>query len=196
MEYSTLVQSKSELRKEIQDYKKQWTAEEFDSLNAQLIEQVVDFNLSAFKNIGIYWPIQAKREFRTDLLMTEIKSNQEAHFFLPKADFSNHSMSFHHFVPGQALVEGEKGILEPELTYVIPPQELDLILVPMLICNMQGYRLGYGKGFYDRFLPLTHQNCLKLGVSFFEPIEAPYLKEDWDRALDIVITPDYYHFYK
>lgn len=52
----------------------------------------------------------------------------------------------------------------------ISPEAIDIILVPLLAIDAQGYRVGYGKGFYDRFL--LQSQAMTIGLSFFEPIPA------------------------
>jgi 5-formyltetrahydrofolate cyclo-ligase len=69
------------------------------------------------------------------------------------------------------------------------PQEIDLVFVPMLICDKTGYRVGFGKGFYDRFLSLCRKDVLKIGFSYFEPVEKIDDTHQFDIPLDFCITP-------
>lgn len=80
-------------------------------------------------------------------------------------------------------------ILEPLETDVVTPEEIDLVLVPMLVCDVRGNRVGYGKGYYDRFLSRCNPSCIKVGVSYFEPIEAVEDANEFDVALNFCITP-------
>jgi 5-formyltetrahydrofolate cyclo-ligase len=91
-----------------------------------------------------------------------------------------------------ALVQGKYGIWEPrpELPQ-LQPAEIDLILVPAVACDAQGYRLGYGGGYYDRLLSQPEwQNIPTIGIVF----EFAYLPEvprqDWDRPLQAVCTEE------
>jgi 5-formyltetrahydrofolate cyclo-ligase len=82
------------------------------------------------------------------------------------------------------------GIPEPLEGEAVFPDELDLVFVPLLGFDQNGNRIGYGKGFYDRFLKDCRPETLKIGLSFLEPI--PSIPSDpWDVPLDYVITPQY-----
>lgn len=67
--------------------------------------------------------------------------------------------------------------------------EIDLVLVPMLAFDKQGCRVGYGKGFYDKFLSLCRQDTLKVGLCFFGPEEKIDDTNNFDIALDYCVTP-------
>ena len=57
------------------------------------------------------------------------------------------------------------GICEP-LGAAYPPEKIDVVLIPGLVFDGKGYRLGYGRGFYDRFLPLLRSNAFKCGIAY------------------------------
>jgi 5-formyltetrahydrofolate cyclo-ligase len=84
----------------------------------------------------------------------------------------------------------EFGIEEPADGWEIDPKEIDLVFVPMLICDKRGYRVGFGKGFYDRFLPLCREDVIKVGFSYFEPVEQVDDTHQFDIPLNFCITPD------
>ena len=81
------------------------------------------------------------------------------------------------------------GIDEPAEGYVVDPASLDLVLVPLFIFDRKGTRVGYGKGFYDRFLPGCRKDCVKVGVSYFEPVDRIEDAQDFDVPLDFCISP-------
>lgn len=80
-------------------------------------------------------------------------------------------------------------ILEPLENEVVPPEDVDAVLVPMLICDVVGNRVGFGKGYYDRYLSRCRPNCLKIGLSYFEPVECIEDAGEFDVPLDFCITP-------
>ncbi len=78
---------------------------------------------------------------------------------------------------------------EPTDDRFVDPKELDLVVIPLLAFDRRGYRVGYGKGFYDRFLKTCRSDCLKVGVSFFPHVENIDDAHENDVRLDHCLTP-------
>ena len=74
-----------------------------------------------------------------------------------------------HYTPTTELATNHWGIKEPKNAKIIENQEIDIVLVPMLICDKNGNRIGYGGGFYDRFLAQLPNSTKFIGINFFEP---------------------------
>ena len=84
----------------------------------------------------------------------------------------------------------KQGIIEPVAGQVLSPDTLDMIFVPMLAYDKRGYRVGYGKGFYDRYLKLCRPDVVKVGFSYFEPEPVISDVNEFDIPLNFAITPD------
>ncbi|MFN4315977.1 MAG: 5-formyltetrahydrofolate cyclo-ligase [Chitinophagaceae bacterium] len=78
---------------------------------------------------------------------------------------------------------------EPVGGEIVNPENIDLVLVPMLACDREGYRAGFGKGVYDRFLARCRPDCIKVGLSYFEPIEKIEDRDEFDVPLNFSVTP-------
>lgn len=100
------------------------------------------------------------------------------------------SLVWHSWQPQEPLQKGKYGIKEPLATApMIAPNEVDLILVPTLACDKQGYRLGYGGGFYDRLLSSAEWvNIPTIGIV----LDFAYLSrlpvDSWDIKLNYICT--------
>ena len=67
--------------------------------------------------------------------------------------------------------------------------ELDMVIIPLLAFDNKGNRVGYGKGYYDRLLAECRNDCIKVGFSYFEPVDSIDDTNGHDIKLDYVITP-------
>ena len=87
----------------------------------------------------------------------------------------------------EELIPERHGILEPkDGSRIISPEEIDLALIPCLGFSRDGYRIGYGGGFYDRFLP--HGNFMKIIIAFEEMSVEDMPVGNFDHKVDKVIT--------
>ncbi len=84
------------------------------------------------------------------------------------------------------LSEGSFCVLEPGEERRVSPQDIDCVIVPGVVFDKEGFRIGYGKGFYDRLL--NEVNCPKIGLCFDMQLveEVPF--EEHDIPVDIIIT--------
>ena len=87
------------------------------------------------------------------------------------------------------LKSGAYGILEPDETMkIIPKNEIDFIIVPGCVFSKNGHRIGYGKGYYDRFLNGICAKTCGLSYNFCLLDEIPH--EETDVPLNMIITED------
>jgi len=86
------------------------------------------------------------------------------------------------------IKKNQYGIPEPVDGIEVPVSKIDVIFVPLLAYDLDGNRVGYGKGFYDKFLSKCKPEALKIGLSFFEP-EDKIISSPNDVRLDYCVTP-------
>ena len=65
-----------------------------------------------------------------------------------------------------------------------------MVLVPLLCFDESGHRVGYGKGFYDRFLTKCRPDTQKVGLSYFPPVKEITDADSFDIRLDLCLTPE------
>jgi 5-formyltetrahydrofolate cyclo-ligase len=81
------------------------------------------------------------------------------------------------------------GIEQPRSGDIVSPLVIDCVLVPLLAFDEKGYRVGYGKGFYDRFLPVCRPGVISIGVSYFEAVPLISDTNEYDVPLTYCVTP-------
>ena len=88
------------------------------------------------------------------------------------------------------LVEHRYGMLEPNANCpIFPADQLQLIFVPGIAFDVNGYRLGYGMGFYDRFLPVC-PNAVTIGFAFQAQIVEDTYPQPWDIPVQHIFTEE------
>lgn len=85
------------------------------------------------------------------------------------------------------LVKGPYGILEPSKPINLDPERIDIIIVPGISFDLKGFRLGYGKGFYDRFIK-NLRNPIKIGLAFDQLIRESLLSDENDARVNMIIS--------
>jgi 5-formyltetrahydrofolate cyclo-ligase len=94
------------------------------------------------------------------------------------------------FRPGDATERSEFGMPEPVAGEDIPPLEVDALVIPGLAFDREGFRLGYGGGFYDRYLRRTRPDALGIGICFPEQLVDDVPHGDADEPVNRIVTQD------
>ena len=138
-----------------------------------------------------YWPKADKREPNTHLFSSFLRHNIPAlQIAYPKSDFFAVTMNALLVNEDTVYYSNQYGITEPKEGIIIESSAIDLVFVPLLACDENGYRVGYGKGFYDRYLAQCREDIIKIGFSYFDPIQRIDDRNTFDIPLDYCITPE------
>jgi 5-formyltetrahydrofolate cyclo-ligase len=150
--------------------------------------QTVDFPF--LERVMSFYSITEKKEVNSFILTDYLHfRNPALTIAYPRMNVADTSMEAIAVAADTAFMDNEFGITEPVGGHIIDPQDLDMVLVPLLAIDKAGHRVGYGKGYYDRFLARCSEECIKVGVSYFEPIEVIRDTHQYDLPLDLCITP-------
>ncbi|MEO8042672.1 MAG: 5-formyltetrahydrofolate cyclo-ligase [Acidobacteriota bacterium] len=149
------------------------------------------FDLDGIKNLHSFLPLQKFNEVDTLLIVEEVwRTRPHIQILVPRVDFNTQEITSLKFTPETELVKNEWEIDEPLHDEFVEPHLIDMVLVPGLCFETSGHRVGYGKGYYDRFLKTCRADCLKIGLSYWEPLDAIDDVHDGDVKVDFVVTPD------
>jgi 5-formyltetrahydrofolate cyclo-ligase len=138
-----------------------------------------------------YQPMPMQHEPATELCTRYLQFQHPAlEVAYPRTNTKNWEMAAIATNEESEFSVGEYGLLEPASGDIVDPASIDLVLVPLLILDRQGYRVGFGKGCYDKFLANCRPDCIKIGLSYFDPIEIIDDRDEFDVPLDFGVTPD------
>lgn len=184
--------NKRELRKIYLDRRAALSAEEVKEKSLRVAERFFDaFDLKKIDYFHGFLPIERFREIDTRLIFHRIWfefANVET--AVPRVNFEKDELESLKFTPVTELVLNAWMIHEPGHNELFACEKFDLILVPLLAYDRRGGRVGYGKGYYDKFLKNCRSGCTKVGLSYFPPEEAIDDLADHDIKLDYCLTPD------
>jgi 5-formyltetrahydrofolate cyclo-ligase len=154
------------------------------------------FNTFDFTNIKLihsYLPIKNKIEVDTVPILSKLSSEfPQIKIALPYTIFSDHTLKHFYWKPGDELIENRWGIPEPDSdrSVLVDVNDIDMVIVPLLAYDLKGHRVGYGAGYYDRFLSDCKDETLIVGLSAFAPEDQWIKSEEYDIGMDYCVTPE------
>ena len=136
----------------------------------------------------IFLSIPHKREVDTSFLQAGIRQRGGA-IAVPRVEAKG-SLSHILLREDTPLRPNALGIPEPVGGLEVKEKQIDVVFLPLLAFDKNGFRVGYGGGFYDRFLSLCRPEVVKIGLSFFPAVPAIADLHAGDIPMDYCVTPD------
>lgn len=183
---------KSQLRKSYLERRSSLAPEIRNDASRRIAGHFFDrFNLDFVKTLHCFIAMPKFSEIDTSLIFRQVWSEfPKIVTVAPRVDRERDEIDSLVFTNETGLIENAWGIREPAGDQRVKAVEIDVVLVPLLCFDKRGYRVGYGKGFYDKFLATCRPDCLKTGLSFFPPVDAIDDVHDQDVRLDLCVTSD------
>lgn len=190
--------SKDEIRQQILQKRKALSLDVCNELSYKLADNFFyNFHskLLTIRRLHLFLPIEKNREPNTNFIVKILLQRfKKLEIVVPITHFKTGSLQ-HILISEQTdFINNSLGIPEPVGGQEVAPHTLDLVLVPLLAINSLGHRIGYGGGFYDKFLASTKPDCIKVGLSIFDDIQLQFDSETTDIALDYCVCPN--NFFK
>lgn len=182
--------TKSELRKIYKEKRQSLGQAEKNKLEDLMLIKFQQLEIDIPALIMTYAPFEKQNEFDPQLITDYCYFKNPAQvLFYPSVDMEENTM--HSVVVNDETVfaPNKYGIDEPVDGLVMFPEEIDMVIVPLLAFDEKGNRVGYGKGYYDRFLKECRKDIVKVGFSFFDPVKKISDINKYDVKLDHCITP-------
>ncbi|MBA2250187.1 MAG: 5-formyltetrahydrofolate cyclo-ligase [Chitinophagaceae bacterium] len=182
--------TKAELRIKYKEKRKNITASQKLKWDDLILINFQKIELSFINCVHTYLAAGEQNEIDTENILRYLKFiNPEMLISVPKIDAVTGQLDHYIYDENLQMAINSFGIPEPLDGEKILPSAFDLILVPMLAFDSRGYRVGYGKGFYDKFLQGCRADVIKIGLSYFEPVDAIGDINEFDIPLNYCVTP-------
>jgi 5-formyltetrahydrofolate cyclo-ligase len=164
---------------------------EYLQLSRQMTENFFALvDLSFLKVIHTFLPIRKNNEPDTWMIVDRIRREfPHIRIAVPKINNQTSMLDNFYFEGLHQLENNTWGIPEPKQGIPVGTEKIDAALVPLLAFDRVGHRVGYGRGFYDKFLSTCRPDCKRIGLSFFEGVESIDNVHKQDLRLDMVVTP-------
>jgi 5-formyltetrahydrofolate cyclo-ligase len=182
---------KKTLRKVYLEKRKFLSQAEYERRNRLLDQQLIQFLQNhPVSNIHSYIPIKRNKE--PDIFpFIQFLWTKRPHIdvITGVSDLKDPIMHHLKITEHTTFLENKWGIPEPKNGTPYPIDKIECVLVPMVAGSKSGHRIGYGKGYYDRFLQQCNLNTLFVGVTLGPLLESNMYSDEYDMQLDWMITP-------
>ncbi len=182
--------TKSELRKIYKQKRAELSPAAKDRLEDLMLIQFQSLHLQIPNMVMTYSPIEVQNEYDPVLIEEYcFFKNPAATLVYPVVDKEHGTLKAVAVKEDTFFELNEFEIEEPMNGKETSPEAVGLVIVPLLAFDAEGNRVGYGKGYYDKFLNMCRPETIKVGFSFFDADAIDDLNE-FDRKLDFCITPE------
>lgn len=184
------MKTKNELRQDYRDLRAQLTTEEVDERSKQLTQRLAEWleGQPNWMHFHLYFPIARFKEVNT-FYIQRLLEQQGKTIYTSQVNRKENSLATLLLPDNAVFFLDDWEIPVPQESVRVTTSKIQVVFVPLLAYDKSGHRLGFGKGFYDRFLSGMSQEVIKIGLSFFAPEEVIPV-EPHDVALDYCITPE------
>lgn len=181
--------SKSALRKKYKALRNNLTHQELDDFSIAIANRLLKLPIWEKRYYHLFLTIAEQKEIDTEFILN-ILAGKDKDIILSKSNFEDSSLTHFLLTDNTAIKKNAYNIPEPVDGIEVPSNKIDVIFVPLLAYDTKGNRIGYGKGFYDRFLAECKPDVIKIGLSFFPPETTDFETDSTDIGLDFCVTPE------
>ncbi|MGY8945814.1 MAG: 5-formyltetrahydrofolate cyclo-ligase [Flavobacteriales bacterium] len=162
--------NKKDLRQLYKNKRNSLDKSEVDNLSLDIANKCLTLDIWKNENYHVYFPIEKQNEIDSKLII-QIIQGKDKNVILPKINLKDNNMMNYLLTDSTLFKVNKSGISEPISGIEIKSDQLDVVFIPLLSFDKSGHRVGYGGGYYDKFLEKCSNNCIKIGLSFFDPVD-------------------------
>lgn len=184
--------TKKELRIKYKALRTSLSKSEVEEKSLAIANKIISLPIWEKNYFHIFLSIVEQKEIDTEFIL-HLLAGKDKEIIVSKSDFETRKMTHFLLTDSTRIKKNEYNIPEPVDGIEVPSHKIDVVFVPLLAFDKNGHRVGYGKGFYDKFLSECKADVVKIGLSFFEAEdEISDVFED-DIKLDYCISPNRIH---
>jgi 5-formyltetrahydrofolate cyclo-ligase len=180
---------KKELRLKYKELRLELDRVAIDEMSIAIANQILKMDIWDNTYFHVFLPIETQNEVNTEFIL-HILQGKDKEIAISKSDFETLEMTHYLLTDNTKIKKNKHNIPEPINGLEVPVSKLDVVIVPLLTYDKTGNRVGYGKGFYDKFLSNCKPETIKIGLSFFEPEDLVSNVFENDIKLNFCVTPN------
>ncbi|PWA04295.1 5-formyltetrahydrofolate cyclo-ligase [Flavobacterium psychrotolerans] len=180
---------KKELRAKYKALRNTLTEKDIEERSLAIANNVLKLPIWNKTYFHIFLPIAEQKEVNTEFIL-HLLSGKDKEIVVSKSDFTTRNMTHFLLTDNTKIKKNEYNIPEPVNGLEVPADKMEVVFVPLLAFDKTGNRVGYGKGFYDKFLSGCKPETIKIGLSFFEAENLITDVYENDVKLDYCVTPN------
>ncbi len=188
------MDNKQALRKKHKALRKSLSLQQRDSYSLDIANNALKLDIWKYDYYHIFLPIERQLEINTEYLLS-ILQGLDKHVVLSKSNFETNEMTNYLLTDTTKILVNSYGIPEPDGGIEISNDKIEVVFMPLLAYDTLGNRIGYGKGFYDRFLAKCSTNVVKVGLSYFEPEDQILSIKNTDISMNYCISAKKTYFF-
>ena len=180
--------TKAELRKKYKKLRNNISSEQVDELSMNIANKLLSIDIWNYTYYHLFLTIAERKEAQTEFILNILHA-KDKEVIVSKSDFETQTMTNYLLTDNTVIKKNSWNIPEPVDGIEISNSQIDVVFIPLLAYDKTGNRVGYGKGFYDRFLNNCKPKTIKIGLSFFKANVNTIETSKNDIKLDYCVTP-------
>ena len=181
--------NKNELRIKYKKLRQQLSIIEIDEMSLAIANKLLQMDIWKQTYYHLFLTIEEQNEIETEYVLNVLQG-KDKEIVVSKSDFHSLEMVHYLLTENTKFKKNKYNIPEPIDGLEVPISKIDIVFVPLLAFDIKGNRVGYGKGFYDKFLSKCNPETIKIGLSFFEAEDKIVDITSNDKTLNYCITPN------
>ncbi|NNK10896.1 MAG: 5-formyltetrahydrofolate cyclo-ligase [Flavobacteriaceae bacterium] len=179
---------KKDLRTHFLELRKNTSVSTIEDASLTLANKLLAVPIWGYIYYHIFLHSTLKKEIDTGPIITLLRG-KDKEIIIPKIAPQN-QLQHYLLTDSTTLKPNNWGIPEPQHGIQVSPSDIEVVFVPLLAFDTEGNRVGYGGGYYDKFLSECNENTKKIGLSLFDPVDTISDSTPHDIPLDYCVTPE------